>query len=135
MLYARLLDKTVSEKETDNNGYLYTRFPIREQMAALSKSDAIVIRALLKLEQAGLLERKRQVVFECGNYQNTIKRLCLVAALTPVAEAKALFYQFSVWVLEEMTGKDYPVFSNSIRMEMEIYEFVVWLSKKQIMEG
>lgn len=53
----------------------------------------------------------------------------------PVAEAKALFYQFAVWVSEEMTGKDYPVFSNSIRMEMEISEFVVWLLKKQIMEG
>lgn len=59
-LYVRLLDKTVSEKETDGNGHLYTRFPIREQMAALSKSDATIKRALLELEQAGLLERKRQ---------------------------------------------------------------------------
>ena len=59
-LYIRLLDKTVSEKETDNNGYLYTRFPIKEQMAALSKSDAAVKRASLELEQARLLERKRQ---------------------------------------------------------------------------
>lgn len=60
LLYVRLLDKTVSEKETDNKGYLYTRFPIKEQMAALSKSDATVKRALLELEQAGLLERRRQ---------------------------------------------------------------------------
>ena len=60
LLYVRLLDKTVSEKEADNNGYLYTRFPISEQMAALSKSDTTIKRALLELEQAGLLERKRQ---------------------------------------------------------------------------
>lgn len=60
LLYVRLLDKTVSEKEADNNGYLYTRFPISEQMAALSKSDATIKRALLELEQARLLERKRQ---------------------------------------------------------------------------
>ena len=77
-------------------------------------------------------EKRILVVFGCGNYQNTIKRLCMVAALIPVAEAKALFYLFAVWVIEEIAGKDYP---NSIRMEMEIYEFVVWLLKKQIMEG
>ena len=59
-LYVCLLDKTASEKETDNNGYLYTRFPIKQQMAALSKSDATVKRASLEFEQAGLLERKRQ---------------------------------------------------------------------------
>ena len=59
-LYVRLLDKTVNEKEEDDNGYLYTRCPIRKQMVALSKSDATVKRALLELEQAGLLERKRQ---------------------------------------------------------------------------
>ena len=60
LLYVRLLDKTVNEKEEDDKGYLYTRFPISEQMAVLSKSDAAVKRALLELEQAGLLERKRQ---------------------------------------------------------------------------
>lgn len=59
-LYVRLLDKTVSEKEADGDGHLYTRFPIREQMTALSKSDATVKRALLELEQAGVLKRKRQ---------------------------------------------------------------------------
>ena len=81
-LYVRLLDKTVSEKETDNIGAVFndTRYsinrntvlddivciwikataPIKEQMAALSKSDATVKRVLLDLEQAGLLERKRQ---------------------------------------------------------------------------
>lgn len=41
-LYVQLLDKTVSEKEADDNGYLYTRFPISGQMVALSKSDATV---------------------------------------------------------------------------------------------
>lgn len=60
LLYVRLLDKTVSEKEADDNGHLYARFPISEQMAALSKSDATVKRALLELEQEGLLKRKRQ---------------------------------------------------------------------------
>lgn len=59
-LYIRLLDKTVSEKEADDNGHLYIRFPISEQMAVLSKSDTTVKRALLELEQAGLLKRKRQ---------------------------------------------------------------------------
>lgn len=47
-------------KKEDDNGYLYTIFPISEQMVVLSKSDATVKRALLELEQAGLLERKRQ---------------------------------------------------------------------------
>lgn len=42
LLYVRLLDKTVNEKEEDDKGYLYTRFPISEQMAVLSKSDAAV---------------------------------------------------------------------------------------------
>lgn len=59
-LYVRLLDKTVTGKESDGNGCLYTRFPIREQMAVLSKSDATIKRALLELERSGLLERKRQ---------------------------------------------------------------------------
>lgn len=59
-LYILLLDKAVTEKEADSRGYFYTRFPIREQMAVLSKSDATVKRAMLELEQAGLLIRKRQ---------------------------------------------------------------------------
>lgn len=59
-LYIRLLDKAVTEKETDSRGYFYTRFPIHEQMAALSKSDATVKRAMLELERAGLLVMKRQ---------------------------------------------------------------------------
>ena len=37
----------------------------------------------------------------------------MVAALMPVAEAKALFYQFAVWVSEGMAGKDYPVLSTA----------------------
>lgn len=59
-IYAHLLDRMVTEGKTDGNGYLYTRFPIREQMSALSISDATVKRALRELESAGLLERKRQ---------------------------------------------------------------------------
>lgn len=59
-LYVRLLDRMVTEGESDGNGYLYIRFPIREQMSALSISDATVKRALRELESEGLLERKRQ---------------------------------------------------------------------------
>ena len=59
-LYVRMLDKTVTERTADSRGYFYTRFPIREQMAALSKSDATVKRAMLELERAGLIVRKRQ---------------------------------------------------------------------------
>ena len=59
-LYVRLLSKTVTEKETDSRGYFYTRFPVREQTAVLSKSDSTVKRAMLELERAGLLIRKRQ---------------------------------------------------------------------------
>lgn len=58
----------------------------------------------------------------------------MVAALTPDAEAKALFYQLAVRLSEEMTEKGYSVFINGIRMEMEIYDFAVWMLKKQIME-
>ena len=79
-------------------------------------------------------EKRILAVFGCGNYQNTIKRLCMVAALTPDAEAKALFYQLAVRLSEEMTEKDYPVFINGIRMEMEVYDFAVRVLKRQIME-
>lgn len=37
-------------------------------------------------------EKKILAVFGCENYQNTIKRLCMVVALTSDAEEKALFY-------------------------------------------
>ena len=40
LLYVRLLDKTVSEKEADNNGYLYTRFPISEDFWKEKGKDA-----------------------------------------------------------------------------------------------
>ena len=79
-------------------------------------------------------EKRILVVFGCGNYQNTIKRLCMVAALTPDAEAKALFYRLAVRLSEKMTEKDYPVFINGIRMEIEIYDFAVRVLKRHIME-
>ena len=49
--------------------------------------------------------------------------------------SKSIVLSVCSMVSVEMAGKDYPVFTNSIRVEMEIYEFVVWLLKKQIMEG
>ena len=48
-------------------------------------------------------EKRILVVFGCGNYQNTIKRLCMVEVLMLDAEAKALFYQLVVRMSEEMT--------------------------------
>lgn len=59
-LYVRMLDKTVIGRTADSRGYFYISFPIREQMAVLSKSDATVKRAMLELERAGLIVRKRQ---------------------------------------------------------------------------
>jgi len=79
-------------------------------------------------------EKRILAVFGCGNYQNATKRLCMVAALTPDAEAKTLFYQLAVRLSEEMTEKGNSVFINGIRMEMEIYDFAVRVLKKQIME-
>ena len=79
-------------------------------------------------------EKRILVVFGCGNYQNTIKRLCMVEVLMLDAEAKALFYQLVVRMSEEMAEKDYFVFINSIRMEIEIYDFAVRVLKSHIME-
>lgn len=79
-------------------------------------------------------EKRILVVYGCGNYRNTIKRLCMLAALTPDAEAKALFYQLAVRFSEEMIERGYSVFINGIRIEMEIYNFAVQLLKRQIME-
>ncbi len=59
-LYVWMLDKSVTERTADSRGYFYIRFPIREQMAVLSKSDAAVKSAMLELERAGLIVRKRQ---------------------------------------------------------------------------
>jgi len=72
-------------------------------------------------------EKKMLAVFGCGNYQNTIKRLCMVAALTSDAAAKALFYQ--------LAEKDYCVFINGIYKEMEMYDFAVWVLKRLFMGG
>ena len=58
----------------------------------------------------------------------------MVAALTSDAEAKTLFYQLAVRLSEEMAEKDYFVFINSIRMEIEIYDFAVRVLKRHIME-
>lgn len=79
-------------------------------------------------------EKMILAVFGCGNYQNTIKMLCMIAALTMDAEAKALFYQLAVRLSEEMTEKDYSVFINGIHMRMKIYDFAVQVLKRQIME-
>lgn len=79
-------------------------------------------------------EKRILAIFWCGNYRNTIKRLCMVAALTPDAEAKALFYQLAIQLSEELAEKDYSVFISGIRKEMEIYDFAVRVLKRHIME-
>ncbi|MDE7203051.1 MAG: ferredoxin [Lachnospiraceae bacterium] len=80
-------------------------------------------------------EKKILAVFGCGNYQNTIKRLCMIAALTPDAAAKALFYQLALRLSEELAEKDYCVFINGIHKEMEMYDFAVWVLKRLFMGG
>lgn len=79
-------------------------------------------------------EKRALAAFGCGNYQNTVKRLCMIAALTPDAEAKALFYQLAVRLSEEMAEKDYSDFINNIRMEMKIYDLAIQMLKRQIVE-
>lgn len=79
-------------------------------------------------------EKRALIAFGCENYQNTIKRLCTAAALTPNAEAKALFCGLTMQLSEEVAEKDYSIFINGVCMEMEIYDFAVWMLKRQITE-
>mgnify|MGYP000156969325 CR=1 FL=1 len=60
VMYARLLNTTLTAGIEDSNGILFVRFPIMELAAALSRSPVTVKRSLKELEDAGLLLRVRQ---------------------------------------------------------------------------
>ena len=60
IMYARMLDNVLVNGIEDINGILFTRFPIVELSAALSRSTMTVKRSLNELEAAGLIVRVRQ---------------------------------------------------------------------------
>ena len=64
VMYARLLDATLTVGTEDTNGILFVCFPIVELAAALSRSSVTVKRSLKELEDAGLILRVRQGVGE-----------------------------------------------------------------------
>ena len=64
VMYARLLDATLTGGAEDTNGILFVRFPIVELAAALSRSSVTVKRSLKELEDAGLILRVRRGVGE-----------------------------------------------------------------------
>ena len=64
VMYARLLDATLTVGTEDTNGILFVRFPIVELAAALSRSSVTVKRSLKELEDAGLILRVRRGVGE-----------------------------------------------------------------------
>ena len=57
VMYARLLDTTLTVGTEDTNGILFVRFPIVELAAALSRSSVTVKRTLKELEDSGLILR------------------------------------------------------------------------------
>ena len=60
VMYARLLDATLTVGTEDTNGILFVRFSIVELAAALARSTMTVKRSLNELEDAGLILRVRQ---------------------------------------------------------------------------
>ena len=54
VMYARLLNTTLTAGIEDSNGILFVRFPIMELAAALSRSPVTVKRSLKELEESGL---------------------------------------------------------------------------------
>ena len=64
VMYARLLDATLTEGSEDTNGILFVHFPIVELAAALSRSSVTIKRSLKELEDSGLILRVRQRVGE-----------------------------------------------------------------------
>lgn len=58
LLYMHLLERTLRERTEEEHGFLYTEFPVMEQMEVLSRSSTTVQHSLLELERAGLLERR-----------------------------------------------------------------------------
>ena len=67
VMYARLLDATLTVGTEDTNGILFVRFPIVELAAALSRSPMTVKRSLNELEQAGMIMRVRQGIGEANH--------------------------------------------------------------------
>ena len=64
VMYARLLNTTLTAGIEDSNGILFVRFPIMELAAALSRSPVTVKRSLKELEDIGLILRVRRGVGE-----------------------------------------------------------------------
>lgn len=64
VMYARLLNATLTLGTADANGIVFVRFPIAELAAALSRSSVTVKRSLKELEDAGLILRVRRGVGE-----------------------------------------------------------------------
>ena len=62
VMYARLLNTTLTAGIEDSNGILFVRFPIMELAAALSRSPVTVKRSLKELEDAGLILRVRREI-------------------------------------------------------------------------
>ena len=60
VMYARLLNTTLTAGIEDSNGILFVRFPIMELAAALSRSPVTVKRSLKELEDIGLILRVRR---------------------------------------------------------------------------
>ena len=69
VMYARLLNTTLTAGIEDSNGILFVRFPIMELAAALSRSPVTVKRSLKELEDIGLILRVRRGVEEIPNVQ------------------------------------------------------------------
>ena len=74
IMYARMLDNVLVNGIEDINGILFTRFPIVELSAALSRSTMTVKRSLNELEAAGLIVRVRQGFGETNNIYVLIPR-------------------------------------------------------------
>ena len=60
--YIFLLNKTLMDNKSDEQGRLYTEISIEDQALHLSKSIATIKRGLLDMEIVHLIERKRQGV-------------------------------------------------------------------------
>lgn len=58
LLYMYLLERMLRDRTEEEHGFLYTEFPVMEQMRVLSRSSTTVQPSLLELEQARLLERR-----------------------------------------------------------------------------
>ena len=67
VMYARLLDETLTDGIEDSNGILFIRFPVLKLAAALSRSYQTCKRSLNELEQAGMIMHVRQGVGETNH--------------------------------------------------------------------